>query len=74
MTQAELEARVLALERELAELKHQLGARPPGWRWWVEGAGEFANDAVFEEIVRRGKEYRDSLKPNLRMKEKWERG
>lgn len=63
MTQSELEMRVLALERELAALKSQLQGRPPNWRWWAEGAGRFANDPVFDEIVRLGKEYRDSLRP-----------
>jgi hypothetical protein len=56
MTVTELEQRVTALERELAELKTQLNQKPKGWE---STFGVFANDPVFDEIVRRGREWRE---------------
>jgi hypothetical protein len=35
----------------------------PSRKWWVDSAGRFANDPVFDEIVRLGQQYRRSLKP-----------
>jgi hypothetical protein len=65
MTLAELARRVKSLEKTVAELK---AAKSPGRRWWVDDAGRFANDPVFEEIVQLGKAYRDSLRPKRRTK------
>lgn len=31
--------------------------------WYIEGAGRFADDPVFDEIMRLGREYRQSLHP-----------
>jgi hypothetical protein len=39
---------------------------PPTGKWWVDHAGRFANDPVFDEIVRLGREYRESLRPKQR--------
>jgi hypothetical protein len=38
--------------------------------WWTEegGAGRFANDPGFEEMVRLGREYRESLRPEQKKK------
>lgn len=64
MTTAQLEERLLALEKTVAEMKTQLGGTPNrARRWWVEGAGRFANDPVFDEMVRLGREYRESQRP-----------
>jgi hypothetical protein len=63
MTVAELGRRVEALEREVAELKALVASANGQQRWWREGAGRFANDPVFDEIVRLGREYRESLRP-----------
>jgi hypothetical protein len=69
MTLRELEKRVAELEKTVAELKaHIAGDRQTQEPWWHTQAQRFANDPVFDEIVRLGKEYRDSLHPDRRKK------
>jgi hypothetical protein len=74
MTNKELEARVLALEHKVSELENANknvanGDHPnPNGPWWKTGAGRFANDPVFDEIVRLGREYRESLHPDAKKK------
>lgn len=64
MTVAELTKRVAALEREVTQLKKQIEAQSKDKRpWWERCAGRFANDPGFEEMVRLGREYRESLQP-----------
>lgn len=71
MTMAELEKRVAALEKTVAELRSQVGAEPKKEEpWWVKSAGLFANDPVFDEIVRLGREYRKSQVPDYMKKRK----
>jgi hypothetical protein len=56
-----LEKRVAQLEQEVSLLKshsNEQGGRP----WWERIAGRFENDPAFDEIVRLGREYRDSLR------------
>jgi hypothetical protein len=74
MTIKELEARVAVLEKKFEQLHAKAngnlstGPNPVHW-WTVEGgAGRFANDPVFDEIVRLGREYRESLHPDRRKK------
>lgn len=69
MTLKELEARVAALEKTVQELQADLGKSPNGKQpWWISEAGRFANDPVFDEIVRLGREYRESLHPDRQKK------
>jgi hypothetical protein len=67
MAALSLKDRVAALEAEVARLKAALerpNAAPQ--RWWHQIAGTFANDPIYEEAMRLGREYRESLRPNLR--------
>jgi hypothetical protein len=68
MTMKELEARIAALEKEVAQLRARLPMPAEQRHWWHDDAGRFENDPVFDEIVRLGKEYRDSLHPDRRSK------
>ena len=69
MTLAELAKRVMALEKAVEELQAKITSTPAKQRpWWHEDAGRFANDPVFDEIVRLGREYRESLHPDRRKK------
>jgi hypothetical protein len=69
MTTAELAKRVEALERAVAELRARVSGGPDPCRpWWRLDAGRFRDDPVFEEIVRLGREYRESLRPKPRKK------
>jgi hypothetical protein len=60
MTVKDLAERVDRLEKTLAELSN--GSRRTG-AWYLAHAGQFENDPVYAEIVRRGQAYRRSLRP-----------
>jgi hypothetical protein len=73
MTTAELAKRVEALEKAVAELQAQVKGTPfpdPDRPWWRLDAGRFRDDPVFEEIIRLGREYRESLRPKPRKKKR----
>jgi hypothetical protein len=67
-TLEKLEARVAALEKEIKQIRSQLPEAAEQRHWWHGDAGRFENDPVFDEIVRLGREYRDSLRPGPRKK------
>jgi hypothetical protein len=58
-----LEGRLSAVEKELAELKSLMNSKKSKAKWWEDMFGSFANSEGFDEAVRLGKEYRDSLRP-----------
>ena len=58
---AELEQRLAAVERQVAELRRQLG--PPATNWIEEIAGSFENDPAFAEVVKYGREAREADRP-----------
>jgi hypothetical protein len=66
MATASLEERVAAIEAELAQLKQRLTvAQPPGGMpWWKQIIGVFEHDVEFDEAMRLGREYRQSLRPH----------
>jgi hypothetical protein len=72
MTLAQLERRLAKVERELEELKRtDSNGRPVrDGKWWVEHSGQFAGDPVYAEIVRRGRQYRESLRPKTRKRKR----
>ncbi len=71
MTVAQLEKRVAALEKAVEELRAQLNKPAEKQEpWWITEAGRFANDPVFDEIVRLGREYRESLHPDYKKQKK----
>ena len=64
MATGKLEERLAALEAEVERLKGQLGHQlNSGKPWWEEIAGTFANDPIYAEAMRLGREYRESLRP-----------
>ena len=59
-----IEHRVAALEAEVARLKKKLEKAIPAQRDWLDEIyGAFADDPHFEEAMRLGREYRESLRP-----------
>ncbi len=63
-TISELEARVVALEAEVAHLKRQLTARgSEGWLKRFEGA--FTDVPEFDDVVRYGQEFRRAEQPTV---------
>jgi hypothetical protein len=60
---SQLEQRVAALEAEVTKLKSQMEAMETIQPWWEEIAGTFQHDAMYEEAMRLGRQYRQSLRP-----------
>lgn len=64
MAVPQIEQRVAALEAEVTLLKEKLEAvTKPATPWWQEIYGTFADDPLYEEAMRSGREYRESLRP-----------
>lgn len=60
MNSLSLEKRLTALEGEVARLKSRLESREP---WWERIAGTFADDPVYQEAMKLGRQYRQSQRP-----------
>ncbi len=65
MTTISIEERLTALEKELAQLKEQIAKEKAqvAIPWWEKIAGTFANSEEYDEAMRLGREYRESLRP-----------
>lgn len=62
MTLEQVEARLAALETEVAQLKVRVGE--DGNRlWWKRWVGAFRGDPHYEEALRIGRKYRETLRP-----------
>jgi hypothetical protein len=71
MADRSLEERVTALEQEVARLRELLEAKPVAEEpWWQKISGSFANDPIYEEAMRLGRKYRESLRPKPTRKKK----
>ncbi len=55
-----IEQRLTEVERELAELKQRLPLELDGKSWVERIAGTFKDDPDFDEIVKLGREFRQS--------------
>ena len=58
---ANLEKRIVALEREIKALKSAARDEEKLRPWWARLAGTFKDDSLFDEMVAAGKKYRRSL-------------
>ena len=64
MAVRKIESRVAALEAKVEELQKELRSASSDTRpWWQKIYGVFADDPMFEEATRLGREYRESLRP-----------
>jgi hypothetical protein len=66
MASPSLEKRVAALEEELASLRRKSESASGSKRWQENIAGTLAHDPIYEEEMRSGREYRESLRPGKR--------
>ena len=64
-SEKKLEQRVTQLEKELRQVKAQLGARRQV-PWYRQILGEFKDDPVFDEIVRMGRQIREADRKRAR--------
>jgi len=64
---SQLEQRVAALEAEVIKLKSQMEAMQTSQLWWERIAGTFRHDPMYEEAMRLGRQYRQSLRPKKRI-------
>ena len=71
MAKVKLEERVAALEAEVARLKEKLkSAANASQPWWEQISGTFANDPIYAEAMRLGRDYRESQRPKRPRKRK----
>ena len=60
----QLEERVAYLEAEVARLKNKVENGISSRPWWEQIVGAFAGNLAYDEAMRLGREYRDSLRPS----------
>jgi hypothetical protein len=61
---AKLEERIAKLEAKVESLEEKLTVEPATAKpWWESIVGVFARDEDFQEAMRLGREYRESLRP-----------
>lgn len=59
MSNTELENRIAVLEKEVAFLKQKIEKEEkPKEAWWKQRMGMFADDPIYDEAMRLGREYR----------------
>ncbi len=68
MATINLQDRVAALEAEVARLKKKMDKDSRPWTEKITGA--FANDPAFDEAMRLGRKYRESLRPKPKKRRK----
>ncbi len=64
MTLEQLEKRVERLEKLISDQTLPVPRRSA--KWWLDNAGAFTSDPGYDQIVRFGRKYRQSLKPKPR--------
>jgi hypothetical protein len=59
-----MEDRLLAMEAAIVDLQKQVALNRVSGNWLEQITGSFKDDPVFEEILRYGREYRESHYPD----------
>jgi hypothetical protein len=62
-SRSELEQRVTDLEAEVSNLKRKVAALDTVQPWWEQIMGTFEDDPIYDEAMKRGRQYRESLRP-----------
>lgn len=63
MGQSDLETRVAKLETEFKTLRQRIDEQPSPMKDWRAIIGTFADDPIFEEAMKLGREYRTITRP-----------
>jgi hypothetical protein len=58
----QLEERIAILEVELARLKNKVEGNSLSEPWWQKITGKFADNPAYDETMKLGREYRESLR------------
>jgi hypothetical protein len=58
----QLEERVAHLEAEVARLKNKVESTSSSKPWWEQIAGTFSENLAYDEAMKLGREYRNSLR------------
>ena len=58
--QAQLEARLTAVETALREIQRRLAPLPPAPNWPEQMIGSFKDDPAFEEVIAFGRAFREA--------------
>ena len=58
-----LEQRVTDLEAEVSNLKRKVDKLTTVQPWWEQIIGTFENDPIYDEAMKFGRHYRQSLRP-----------
>ncbi|WP_394793990.1 hypothetical protein [Armatimonas sp.] len=61
MTVIELEKRVLSLEETLEKLRQKVEKTEVVRPWWEQVRGTFKDDPIYDEAMRLGRVWRDSV-------------
>ena len=61
MTGIELEKRVLSLEETLEKLRQKVEKTEVARPWWEQVRGTFKDDPIYDEAMRLGRIWRDSV-------------
>ena len=64
-SRSELEQRVTDLEAEVSDLKRKLDALDTFQPWWEQIVGTFEGDPIYDEAMKLGRHYRQSLRPKV---------
>jgi hypothetical protein len=64
-SRSELEQRVTDLEAEVSNLKRKLDALDTFQPWWEQIVGTFEDDSIYDEAMKLGRHYRQSLRPKF---------
>jgi hypothetical protein len=59
-----MEERLVAMEAAIVDLQKQVALNRASGNWLEQITGSFKDDPVFEEILRYGREYRESHYPD----------
>jgi hypothetical protein len=69
-TRSDLEQRVSDLEAEVSKLKSKFDAIETSQPWWKQIVGTFENDPIYDEAMKLGRHYRESLRPQASTRRK----